>query len=112
MVSAVSSTAHVSSQRLLTLSVQRRVDGDHITPAQEIIPILDPLTSDLFRSGLGQRGIIKVKQLGAVERLETLKHSVTDSTASEGTDDFAFEVKRVSGDGGDVPSAVHDLFVG
>lgn len=91
--------------------MQRGVDGDHIAPAQEIVPILHPFATNSVGRFLGQRRIVKVEQLGAVEGLETLQDPVPDSTAAERADYLALEVKGVPGDGGDVPSAGHYLFV-
>ena len=52
-----------------------------------------------------------VEELLRVERQEALEHSETNATSTKRTDDLAFEVVRVLGDGSDVPVTSHDLLV-
>ncbi len=47
----------------------------------------------------------------AVEWLEPLEHSVTNSTSSNGTNDLVLKIERESTDVGDVPATGHDLLV-
>lgn len=57
-------------------------------------------------------GIVVPQELFASERLESLQDPVSNPTAADGTDDFSFEVKRVSGNVGDIPFARPGLIVG
>ena len=56
--------------------------------------------------------VVKVQQLLAVKGLQSPQHALADTADGDGADDFVLEVVFVLGDGGDVPVAGLDLFVG
>jgi hypothetical protein len=57
------------------------------------------------------RSVVKVEELLAVKRDESLKNPVADSARSDGADDLALEIKRSSSDLSDVPSARNNLLM-
>lgn len=80
--------------------------------AQELLQVINLDSTDLLLGMLWQRSIVVVCELGAVEWLQSLEDTESNSASSECADYLAFEVEGVLGDGSDVPSSSHDLLVG
>lgn len=55
--------------------------------------------------------VVEVKELFAVERLETSQDTLADTSNSDGTDNLALEIELVLGGGSDVPFTSLDLLV-
>lgn len=64
---------------------------------------------DEIRLTLWDIGVVEPQQLLAVERRESLKYSIANTTGTNCTDHFSLKVKRVSSDLCDVPLVVSDL---
>jgi hypothetical protein len=60
------------------------------------LEILNATSFDSFSSTGGQRCIVIVEKLFAVEGIETLEDTVSDSASSNGSNDFAFEIECVT----------------
>lgn len=107
---------HLADQLLVEqttgLLVQRAVDGDNITLCKHLLQILNTPAANLCLLLRGQRLVVVVEQLLAVEGLETAQDTLADTADSDGTDNLALEVELVLGSGGDVPLAGLDLLVG
>lgn len=56
--------------------------------------------------------ILTVKEFLAVERNKTLEDTVADTAGTKCTDDLAFQVESVSGNGSNIPLVVDNLFMG
>jgi hypothetical protein len=91
--------------------VKRAIDSDNITLRKHFFEIMNSAATDflldLRREGL----VIKVEEFLAVEGYETSQDTFADSANSDSSDDFAFDVERVFGDGSDVPFSSGNLFV-
>lgn len=61
-----------------------------------------------FREGY----IVVVEELLAVKRKQTLKDTVTDTTSTDGTDNFTLQVKGIAGDFRDLPVTTLDHLYG
>lgn len=92
--------------------MERAVDGDDIALGKHLLEALDATAANLLLLLRGERLVVEVEQLLAVEGLETAEHTLTDAANSDGTDDLVLEIVLVLGDGGDVPLASGDLLVG
>ena len=75
------------------------------TISKDQLGVSCPNASDL---AIWERGVVVVQKLLATERLETLQDPVSNPTSTDGTDNFALEVKGVPGDVSDVPVATLD----
>jgi hypothetical protein len=75
------------------------------------LEVVDAARVDLLRGVLGQRVVVVVQQLLAVERHEALEHAEADAARAERADDLALEVERVARDLGDLPVAALDHLV-
>lgn len=95
----------------LGLLVQWAVDSDHITLCNHVLEGLYPADTDLLCGVLWKSVVVEVEEFLAVEWLEPLEHSVTNSTSSNGTNDLVLKIERESTDVGDVPATGHDLLV-
>jgi hypothetical protein len=94
------------------LLVERAVNGDNVTLGEHLLEVIDAAAANLLL-GLGGEGlVIVVKELLAVEGLETAEDTLTDTADSDGTDDLALEVELVLGHGSNIPVTVLDLLVG
>jgi len=107
---------HLGDQLLVehasSLLVQRAVDGDNVTDLEHLLQTVHtPAANLLLNLGL-QRLVVKVQQLLAIKRLQSAQHTLTDTPNGNGTDDLVLEIVLVLGDGGNIPIAPCDLFVG
>lgn len=92
--------------------MERAVDGDHITLSQHLLKVLHTPAANFFFH-LGLEGlVVKVQEFLAVERLETAKHTFTDTTNSDGPDDLALEIIFVLGHGSNIPVSSFNHLVG
>lgn len=94
------------------LLVQGAVDGDNVTLSKHLLEVLDPAAANLLLDLGGQRLVVVVEELLAVEGLQTAEDTFTDTANGNGTNGLALEVELVLGDGSNVPLTVADLLVG
>lgn len=66
---------------------------------------------DTAKLTVWKRIIVVVQKFFAIERLEALQDPVSDPTCTDGTDNFALEVKGVPGDVSNFPIAALDHLV-
>jgi len=99
-------------EEALGLLVKRAIDGDNIGLSKHLLERLNSSAADFLR-GLFRKGlVIKVEEFLAVEGYKTSQYSFTDTADTDGSDDFAFEIEGVLGDGSNVPVTASNLFVG
>jgi len=91
--------------------VQGAVDGDDIAHGDHFLKRFDPASLDSGSGLLGKRSVVEIDEFFTVKGHETLEDTVTDTTGTDGADDFAFEIKRVTSDGRDLPVAALDHLV-
>ena len=91
--------------------VQRAVDSDDVTLRDELLEVRHAARADGLARGVGQRRVVVVEELLAVEGLEALEDAIANATSADGADDLALEVKRVTRDVGDLPVATLDHLV-
>lgn len=94
------------------LLMQRAIDGHDIALRQHLLQILNASASNLLLQLRLKGLIIKIQQLLAIKRFQPPQNAFTDATDGHGADDFVLEIVFAFGDGGDVPIALCDLFVG
>lgn len=94
------------------LLVQGAVDGDNVTLGKHLLEIMDATAANFLLDLGGERLVIVVEELLAVEGSEAAEDTLTDTADGDGTDDLALEVELVLGDSSDIPVAVLDLLVG
>ena len=92
--------------------MERAVDGDNIALCKHLLEVLNAAATNLLLLLGRKRLVVKVKQLLAVEGLETAEHTLTDTADSDGTDNLVLEVVLVLSDLSDVPVTTGDLLVG
>ena len=116
--------------------VERAVDGDNVATGKHVLEDGDTLTSDGSGELGGEGVVVEVEELLAVEGLQALEDTVSDSTNSDSSDNLTLEVvserkrgerkgqrrsssrqsrdgySRVASDLGDVPATGSDLLVG
>lgn len=92
--------------------MERAVDGDNIALSQHLLEVLNTTAANLLLLLGGQRLVVEVEELLAVEGLETAEHTLTDTANSDGTDNLVLEIVLVLGDLSDVPLTLGDLLVG
>jgi hypothetical protein len=92
--------------------VERAVDGDNIALSQHLLEAVDTAAANLLLNLGGQRLVVEVEKLLAVEGLETAEHTLTDTANSDGTDNLVLEVVLVLGDLSNIPLTLGDLLVG
>lgn len=91
--------------------MERAVDGDDITLGKHLLEVLDTPAANLGLLLSRQGLVVVVKELLAVERLETAQDTLTDTADSDGTNNLALEIELVLGGGGNVPFTSLDLLV-
>src|SRR5688500_6149776 len=79
--------------------------------SQHLLQIINTSATNLLLNLSLKRLIVKVQQLLAVERLQTTKNTLSDTSNGNSTDDFAFEIKFVLGCCSNVPFSGLDLLV-
>jgi hypothetical protein len=92
--------------------VEWAVDGDNIALSQHLLEVLDTAAANLLLLLRRQGLVVEVKELLAVEGLETAEYTLTDAADSDGTDNLVLEIVLILGDLGNVPLALGDLLVG
>ena len=95
-----------------SLLVQGAVDGDNIALGEHVLEVVDAAAANLLLNLGGQRLVVVVEELLAVEGLQAAQDTLADTADGNGTDDLALKVELVFGDGSDVPVTVADLIVG
>jgi hypothetical protein len=99
-------------EHTLGLLVKRAVDGDNVALGEHLLEALNSAAAN-FLLGLSVEGlIVKVEEFLGVEGYETSQDTFTDTADTDGSDDLAFDIERVLGNGGNVPIPSGDLFVG
>lgn len=91
--------------------MERAVDGDNITLGEHLLEVLDTPAANFLLNLWGERLVVEVQKLLAVERLQTAQDTLTDTANGNGTDGLALEVVLVLGDLSDVPVASCNLLV-
>lgn len=91
--------------------MQGTVDGDNVTLGKHLLEVLDTATANLLLDLGGQRLVVVVEELLAIEGLQAAEDTLTDTANGNGTDGLALEVELVLGDGSNIPLAVTDLLV-
>jgi hypothetical protein len=92
--------------------MERTVDGNDICLSEHLLEGFDSATADFFGGFSGELLVIKVEEFLAVEGYETSQDTFTDTSDTDGGDDFTLEIERVLCHFGDVPVTSCDLFVG
>lgn len=112
--------------------MERSVDGDDVALSEEFLEVFDTTSVDLLLS-FGREILVIVvcrkrsktgqplptmsesgrhtEELLAVEGNESLENTVTDSTTTQSSNDFSFQIVSVLGDTSYVPFLVDDLSV-
>jgi hypothetical protein len=99
-------------EQTLGALVKGAIDGDNVALGEHVLEFLNSAATD-FLLGLSVEGlVVKVEELLGVKGHETSQDTFADSTDSDGSDDLAFEIERVLGNGGNVPVPSGHLFVG
>lgn len=93
------------------LLVQGTVDGDDVTLSKHVLEVLDTAAANFLLDLGGQRLVVVVEELLAVEGLETAEDTLTDTANGNSTDGLTLEVELVLGDGSNVPLTIADLLV-
>lgn len=99
-------------EQTTSLLVQRAVDGNDITLSEHLLEVVNTAAADLLLDLRGERLVVVVEQLLAVERLETAQDTLTDAADSDSSDDLVLQIVLVLGNGSNVPFAVTDLLMG
>jgi hypothetical protein len=94
------------------LLVERAVDGHDVALREHLLKAVDAAAADLSLLLGGQRLVVEVEQLLAVEGFEAAEHTLTDAADGDGTHDLVLEVVLILGNGSDVPVASGNLLVG
>lgn len=94
------------------LLVERAVDGDDVALSEHLLEVLHTTASDLLLLLGRQRLVVEVKQLLAVEGLETTEDALADAAHGDGTNDLVLEIVLVLRNGSNVPLSGGDLLVG
>lgn len=93
------------------LLVQGAVDGDNVALSKHVLKVLDTAAANFLLDLRGQRLVVVVEELLAVEGLETAENTLTDTANGDCTDGLALKVELVLGDGSNVPLTIADLLV-
>jgi len=94
------------------LLVKWAVDGDNITLGEHLLEVLNTTAADLLLDLWSKWLVVVVKELLAVEWLETTEDTLTDTADSDGTDNLTLKIELVLGGSSDVPVTSNDLLVG
>lgn len=93
------------------LLVQGAVDSDDVALGEHLLEGVNAAAADLLLDLRGQRLVVVVEELLAVEGLQAAQDALANAADGDGADDLALEVELVLGDSRDVPLAVADLVV-
>ena len=91
--------------------MQRAVDGDHVALGQHFVQVVHTSASNLLLNLRFKRLVIEVKQLLAIEWLESSQHTLANTPNSDCTYNFVLQVILILGNSGDVPVSTRDLLV-
>ena len=91
--------------------MQGAVDGDNVALSKHVLKVLDTAAANFLLDLRGQRLVVVVEELLAVEGLETAENTLTDTANGDCTDGLALKVELVLGDGSNVPLTIADLLV-
>lgn len=94
------------------LLVERAVDGDYVTLGKHVLELVNSPAANLLLNFGTERLVIEVEQLLAVERLQSAKDTLANTTDGDGTDGLALEIVLILGDSGNVPVTGRNLLVG
>lgn len=92
--------------------MERCVDGDDVTLSEHLLEVLDTPAANLLLLLGGERLVVVVEELLAVEWLQAAQDTLTNTANSDGTDDLVLEVVLILGDLSNVPVTASDLLVG
>ena len=92
--------------------MQGAVDGDDVALGEHLLEGVDAAAANLLLDLGGQRLVVVVQKLLAVEGLETAEDTLADTADSDGANDLALEVVLLLGGGGDIPVAALNHLVG
>lgn len=87
------------------------IDGNDIALSQHILQILHTTASNLLLELRREWLVVEVKQLLAVERLQSPQNALSDTANSDGTDDLVLEIVLTLRNGSDIPVSRCDLLV-
>ena len=91
--------------------MQRAVDGDNVALGQHFLQVVHTSASNLLLNLGFQRLVIKVKQLLAVEWLESPQHTLANAPNSNCTYNLVLEVILVLSNSSDIPVSTRHLLV-
>jgi hypothetical protein len=99
-------------EKTLGLLVERAVDGDNVALGEHLLEGVDTSAANLLLDLSGQRLVVVIEELLAVEGLETAENTLADTADGDSADDLALEVVLLLGGGRDVPLATLNHLVG
>ena len=85
--------------------VEGRVDGDDVALGYELLEVFDAARTEGRLGRGGERVVVIVQELLAVERLQTLQYALANAAGTDGADNLALKVICVAGDLRDIPVA-------
>lgn len=92
--------------------MQWAVDGDDIGLGEHLLEALNSSATNFLGSFRGEGLVIEVEEFLAVEGHETSQDTFTDTSNTNGGNNFAFNIERVLGDGSNVPFTTGNHLVG
>lgn len=94
------------------LLVERAVDGNNVRLRKQLLKSVNTTAANFLLGLGGQRLVVVVQKLLAVEWLETAQNTLTDTADSNSTDNLVLQVELVLGGSGNIPLTTLDLLVG
>ena len=94
-----------------SLLVQRAIDGNHVALGQHFLQVVHTSASNLLLNLRFQRLVVEVKQLFAIEGLESSQYTLANAPNSDCTYNLVLKVIFVLSNSGNVPVAAGNLFV-